>query len=713
MKDKNKFIKEYNMLLNKDIYITKSMIDELFYKYSDTFLYVFDNITNDIKNIIINNNKIIDNHNDDFINNKLIKYKDYFDTMFSNIDKNINLDIDQRKIVLEDDDNTLVIAGAGSGKTTTMSAKVKYLVDKNNINPKEIMIISFTNQATLELVERINKQFKIDAEILTFHKLGMKIIKKSSKKNYKIVTDNEIDSVIENYLLDYAFKDKNRLKKIMNNFKEYLNFTNKIYDYNNFNDYYLNYIKILYYKNIYHIEMYNKDKINQNLKILKNIEGTIYSRFEHVLISNYLYQNNFKYCYEQNNFKVYDETLNEYKNKLQSLKKIKINSNNNYLKNIIVIIKKVKENKKIRNELNNLLNVDKRTNKDIFFTLMLNSKQEMYQDFITLIKTFIMKYKNKYTIDDFDNIIDSQKDSKLKEQLIIIKDIYNYYESYKKINNKIDFFDMIELAYQNIDKINFNYKYLIIDEYQDISFQRYKLIKKIKDTFNTKILAVGDDFQAIFSFSGSEINLFTDFYNLMGFASIKKITKTYRNSQELIDIAGNFVMKNKEQFKKELISNKHINNPIEIIYYYNNKIDVLNEIIEKILKEKKDSKILLLGRYKNDIYTIIDNKNFKIKNQKVKCLKLQIDIDFLTIHAAKGLGYDNVILINFDNKKLGFPSQIEDDLIIKTLSNNNNYFEERRLFYVALTRTKNKIYIMTPKDEEKRSIFHKEIDNSK
>lgn len=709
MKDKNQFIKEYNELLNKDVYITKLMIDELFYKYSNIFLYVFDNITEDIKNIIINNNKLIDNHNDEFINNKLVEYKDYFDKMFDNIDKNIKLDTEQRKIILEDEDNTLVIAGAGSGKTTTMSAKVKYLVDKNNINSKQIMIISFTNQATLELIERINRQFKIDAEILTFHKLGMKVIKKISKKNYRIITDNEIDFVIENYLLDYIFKDKDKLKKLINNFKEYLNFTNKIYDYDYFNDYYLNYIKKLYYKNIYHIKMYNKDKISKNLKVLRNIEGNRYSRFEHVLISNYLYQNNFKYCYDQNNFTIYNETLKDYENKLKGLKEIKLNSNNTYFKNITTIIKNMKNNKKINNELNNLLNINERTSKEIFFTLMLNSKKDLYQEFIVLVKTFIMKFKNKYTINDFDEIISNQENTKNKNKLLIIKDIYQYYENYKKLNDKIDFYDMIELAYENVDKIDFNYKYLIIDEYQDISFQRYKLVKKIKDTFKTKILAVGDDFQAIFSFSGSEINLFTDFYDLMGFANIKKITRTYRNSQELIDIAGNFVMKNKSQFQKELISSKHIKNPVQFVYYDNDKIEVLNNILEEI----KSTKILLLGRYKNDIYTIIDNKNFKIKDKKIKCLKHQIDIDFLTVHASKGLGYDNVILLNFENKKLGFPSQIEDEPVIKMLSENDNYYEERRLFYVALTRTKNKIYIMTPKIEEKRSVFYKEIDKLK
>lgn len=712
MKEKE-FVEEYKNLLNKDIYITKSMIDELFYKYSNMFPIILNDLSSDVKHIIISNTNIVDNHNNIFINNKLIEYKKYFDDMFNNIDENIKLDIEQRKIILEDEDNTLVIAGAGSGKTTTMAAKTKYLVDKNRINPKEIMIISFTNQATLELKERINKQFKIDSEILTFHKLGMKIIKASSKKKYQIIKEDELESIIENYLLKYIFKDKDKLKELVNNFKEYFNFTNKIYDYEDFDNYYINYIKDSYRKNFYHIKKYNQQKTDKNLNHLKSIEGNNYNVLEHVLISNYLYLNNLNYYYDKNNFTIYNETLNIYQNKIKELRHIKIINNENYLKNIFNIINTIKHNKKINNDLRNLLNVKERSNKEVFYTLMKNSKQEMYQEFIILIKTFIMKFKNKYTINDFDTIIDNQKSTKIKKQLSIIKNIYQYYENYKKLNSKIDFYDMIELAYENVDKIDFNYKYLIIDEYQDISFQRYKLIKKIKDTFKTKILAVGDDFQAIFSFSGSEINLFTDFYDLMGFASIKKITKTYRNSQELIDIAGNFVMKNKEQFKKDLISNKHINNPIQFIYYTNNKIQVLNEIIEKILNEKKDSMILLLGRYKNDIYTIIDNKNFKLKDKKVKCLRFKIDIDFLTVHAAKGLGYDNVILINFDNKKLGFPSQIEDDLLIKILSNDNTYFEERRLFYVALTRTKNKIYIMTSKEEEKRSVFYKEIDNSK
>ena len=265
---------------------------------------------------------------------------------------------------------------------------------------------------------------------------------------------------------------------------------------------------------------------------------------------------------------------------------------------------------------------------------------------------------------------------------------------------------IIILAYEKLDNINLKYKYLIIDEYQDISKCRYLLVKKMIELFNIKLFAVGDDFQAIYSFSGSDVNLFTDFYNLMGHASLKKITNTYRNSQELIDMAGSFVMKNKNQIFKKLVSNKHVNKPIEV-YFYENKILVLKNIIDKIYSENNNSKILLLGRYKSDISTIIDNNYFKVYKDKVLYTDLNIYLDFMTIHASKGLGSDNVIIINLNSGKMGFPSLKVDDDIINILNSNCALEEERRLFYVALTRTKNKVYLMCPKDNV--SMFYKEL----
>ena len=120
-------------------------------------------------------------HNTKFINDKIIEYKDYFDQMFRDIDPNVKLDEEQIKAVLVDEDYEMVIAGAGSGKTTTMSAKVKYLVEKRQIDPTQIIMISYTNEAIKELKTRINDEFKIPVNIYTFHKFCLDIIRKKEK----------------------------------------------------------------------------------------------------------------------------------------------------------------------------------------------------------------------------------------------------------------------------------------------------------------------------------------------------------------------------------------------------------------------------------------------------------------------------------------------------------------------------------------------------
>ena len=276
----------------------------------------------------------------------------------------------------------------------------------------------------------------------------------------------------------------------------------------------------------------------------------------------------------------------------------------------------------------------------------------------------------------------------------------------------IDFADMIKKASDYIDKAEeFEYKYIIIDEYQDISKDRFKLIKKISKKFETKIIAVGDDWQSIYSFSGSEISLFTDFINIYENAELLKINNTYRNSQELIDVAGTFIMKNEKQIKKQLLSSKKLTNPIEIIKYRESvKINKLKYIIDVIIKEYPGKNILILGRYKFDIKPFIDNNLFIQKNEKIKYRNSDVDITYMTVHASKGLGYDNVILINCKRGIYGFPSEKQNHKILKSLIPQNPNFqfeEERRLFYVALTRTKNKVFLLTPIN--KRSVFVDEI----
>ena len=286
---------------------------------------------------------------------------------------------------------------------------------------------------------------------------------------------------------------------------------------------------------------------------------------------------------------------------------------------------------------------------------------------------------------------------------------------------------MINLSYQVIDKVGeknlgVNYKYIIIDEYQDISIQRYNLTDKIAKLFNAKIFAVGDDYQSIFAFAGSRVDLFTNFKQYMQNAKKIPIENTYRNSQELLDIAKDFINKNKHQIEKTLKSNKHLAKPVEIYLYDDNdpfysnthKAKTINYIMSKI---NPNEKVLFLGRYNKDIDSLLLDKYFTKKNKEriIWNNNPDLKIDFLTVHASKGLGYDEVVLINAIDDKYGFPSKIEDEPLIKlikpSIDENIMYPEERRLFYVALTRTKNKVYIVCPKS--KVSSFVKEISYNK
>ena len=104
--------------------------------------------------------------------------KEYFDTMFYGIDSHIRLDNEQRKAIVSNAQRLMIIAGAGSGKTTTLTAKVKYLIDKGFAKPTEILLLSFTNKAVMELKERINIEFGIDVKIKTFHR---------KRKNYRYI----------------------------------------------------------------------------------------------------------------------------------------------------------------------------------------------------------------------------------------------------------------------------------------------------------------------------------------------------------------------------------------------------------------------------------------------------------------------------------------------------------------------------------------------
>lgn len=250
-----------------------------------------------------------------------------------------------------------------------------------------------------------------------------------------------------------------------------------------------------------------------------------------------------------------------------------------------------------------------------------------------------------------------------------------------------------------------------------VARQRFNLTKRLSEITHAKVVAVGDDWQSIYAFAGSDISLFTRFIELMGTGTELKITHTYRNSQELIDIAGSFVQKNSSQISKQLVSPKHLANPIVLVPFDDSfkpmvaLSSAVEEAIGKIIGEYgSKSSILLIGRFNYDMYKLCNTSLFTdLSGNKVRCEKHpQANLTFMTAHSAKGLGYDNVIIINMFEGKFGFPSQIEEDPIMKLVTFEDTsmpFAEERRLFYVALTRTKNRVYIATPKNRPSRFLI--------
>lgn len=349
-----------------------------------------------------------------------------------------------------------------------------------------------------------------------------------------------------------------------------------------------------------------------------------------------------------------------------------------------------------------------------------NQNKKEISLFEKLLSTFIQLLKcNDYSLSDFPLFLKEVKKTfsyskyrKEKRFLITALNIFLIYQDYLKTNNEIDFDDMIIKATNHVkdNEINKNYKYIIIDEYQDTSFIRFKLVEELINKTNANLMVVGDDFQSIYRFTGCDLSLFLNFTNYFPDAKIMKIQNTYRNSQELIKVAGDFVMKNKKQIHKNLCSQKTLNHPIQIIYYDDIKNSFKNLIIE--IYEKTKNPIMILGRNNKDIYIILDNE-FKLKeNGEIIYLKNpNIKLYYLTAHKSKGLEEENVIIINLENNLLGFPNQIKDDKVLRFVSNTYEkypYSEERRLFYVALTRTKNYVYLLVPRKD--KSIFITELE---
>lgn len=720
---------------------------------------------------------IVFEHNDKFIQNKMLSEKEYLDNILKDVDPLIKLDNDQRKVILTDEDYCLVIAGAGAGKTTTVAAKVKYLVEKQNINPEEILVVSFTNKAVDELKDKIQKQLHINCPITTFHASGNAILHKQNNEKLNIVQNEKLYFVLEDYFNEAVLTNEKLVDDLVTFFASYCDApADEIFD----KAVLFNKISASSFTTLKsELGEYEKKIIPSGDNNYVTIQNEQLRSNEEVQIANFLYLNNIDYEYEpkykfniqgstkpytpdfiirQGNNEVYIEHFgvtedgynNRYtKEELEKYNKAmhdKVALHKAHGTPLICTCSKYKDGRELTEHLKDKLlefgfTLQPKENKEVMKKITDQDGSRYVRKLINLVDRFIGNFKtNGFTVQQFDDWQIATNNVRTKLFLRICKECYLEYERYLNKNNAIDFSDMINksallLKESESVKSQIKFKYIIVDEYQDISRQRFDLVEAIHSNSDAKIIAVGDDWQSIYAFSGSDITLFTKFAEIMGYAELLSITKTYRNSQEVIDIAGNFIQKNTSQIKKHLQSPKTISDPV-IIYTYDSKLKgfgksaqsgalynlakavetALEQIIVYDNKEnKKTSSILLLGRFG------FDGKNlersglfeFNTTGSKVKSLKYpKLNITFMTAHASKGLGYDNVIVINGKNETYGFPSKIEDDPVLNYVIKRDHSIEaaeERRLFYVAMTRTKNRVYFIAP--ETNPSEFLLEIKN--
>lgn len=482
-------------------------------------------------NVLILIIKIIDFKNEEYLNKKASEENA----------KGISFDFMQKKAIYCDELKTMVVAGAGSGKTSVIIGKIVYLIEERKLNPREILCLSFTNNAC----DNIRQRLKYNVDVYTFHKLSLKIL----NDNYYI-NKNYLKYIINEFFLSEVSRNKYYVKKLTHYIKKF---------------------------------NYRKYNVYLNLGLFDRLKSDIEKFIEMFIVYGY-----------------------------------------------------------------------------------------QYKDFLKF-----KKYKYIYAL---------------------IFNIYNLYMHEMSSSKEVDLNTLISIAHDELRKDSLKYKYIIIDEFQDISSLRYKLIKKIIQFNNCKLFTVGDDYQSIYAFSGSNLN---EYYNLCVPSYDTKVIKlkyNYRSCQELVNISNYFITKNLNQIKKNIYCKFNILYPLKLI---RKKYDILFSLLEKIKIQYKS--ILILGRYNSDINKYIKNDTLVDLKRKTDCI-----IEYKTVHASKGLEADCVIVINLTNGKYGFPSNIDNSKFMDYAFPKEKYLyaEERRLFYVALTRSRRDVYLII---EKNMSIFAREV----
>lgn len=676
---------------------------------------------------------IVTRHNERITTSLLATHKEFFDHCLT-----YPLDEQQRRSILSEEENCLVVSSAGSGKTSSIVGKVKYLTEIRHVPADKILLISYTRKAANELSERIGT---VGLQGFTFHKLAIDIIGKASGKKPS-VCDNTDALIVSLYRR--MTQEKDFCRKVVKYFIDYsqrCTATEKA-------------------------EEQARQQLAEEKKVrlkalLPDMDGNaIYVRSKQEQTLCFILSGlGVRFRYEEPyKYPLADETHVQYRPDF-SIHFIK----DGQPRRIYLELFGINEHEEVPlwfakdkgitlEEANRQYNDGiawKRAAHEKFGTTLLEitsadfryndvrskvkaklqaagvplhekTDEELYQAilpegskrekiFIRLAATFIALLKsNCRTINEV--LADAR--SKNDERSIfvvagIMKPLYERYTAELRQRGEMDFTDLISEATRLVRECRpVGYEHIIVDEFQDISVDRYRFLQALREGMPpARLYCVGDDWQSIYRFSGSDIALFNDFSRYFGHTDVCRIETTYRFGEPLVGLSSRFIQRNSIQLTKDIHPFNH-NLCTDLTFCPYNAADYLRVFEQAVASVPAGQSVYLLGRYSfDDIHLSRAYRSVK-EGEHFYYLVSGRRLEFLTVHRSKGLEADYVILLQCNKGAFGFPSNVSDDAVLNLVLTESDAFpygEERRLFYVAITRAKKRTIVLY--DNRQPSVF--------
>lgn len=660
----------------------------------------------------------VDTVRENFEKTYLANKKEFFNSVES-----YPLTEEQSLAVIRDNDRNLVLAAAGTGKTSVMVAKALDIVIGGLARPDQVLVLAFGSDAAVEVNERIEKRCKqllsnlnpappIQSDAIqasTFHALGLKILKATGKNTFlsKFATsDNLKQNWIHRQLVEYLKADKRNLS---------------------------NFITLMYPKSN-PLDFKTRDEYERFIRDNEYItlNGDRVRSYQEVLIGNWLFVNGIPHRYEANyKVKTRVEIGFDYKpdfhiedtdifiehygidregNTRQGIDKESYNAN---------IIKKRDLHARHGTRLietyhyewcdGTLLAHLESNLAELDIEAQPVSDNQLFDKLneLGLVSKFAEIMTQAVSATRIESLNIEQARQRLKnaayantEAFIPVLDaMKSAYENELREHEEIDFDDMILQAVDCVRTGEYmpTWKYILVDEFQDISQSRMNLVQALLDAVSDSALfAVGDDWQSIYRFAGGKLEITTRFSEYVGSHTLTRLQKTFRYNNSIADTAGRFIMQNPEQYQKQVITHDQVDRPQ--IYLIDSTISNENKksspesrissVVKKIIANDPAGSIAVLARYNS----VLDKAK-----EELKLVTKSRQITFLTFHRSKGLEADYCVLAGFTQGQYGFPNDNKDHEAVNALLPTLDafpYTEERRLMYVALTRARKKCYLI-------------------